>query len=421
MQKKIICLALLCTASGAMANQTEQFSVPIVSGHTNLETIHPITDIKDEHTQPEPEPPAPQSNPVNQFRGTAAHEHVGRDADSYAPEQPVKYPHIVNTSHGVGVLMDKGVDDALLQAFLYTTGTSLLTVNEVDPRLIQAINAAAVSMTVDNGALVVNFDQSRLEKITKNFKQNLFHGIKSPVMAFMVINQHTGNEIINHEKEIPFLVKLNEHAKTLNYDLFYPLLDLTDVQNFTPDTILSHDDATLAKAAARYESEYFVSATLKYEPNGFINIIWNLYDKTGQKLYGSTLSGLDEEVATDLSVQIAKVVNVRSLAKDNPNAAQPAQVGSDLDENAFALGPRNDAVRIAISNVNSLNDVAKVRSALITYGYDNGFDIVAMKDGNLILDIHTNASPSILDGTMSYAQDFSKAGQWHYVWSAKAE
>ena len=85
-------------------------------------------------------------------------------------------------------------------------------------------------------------------------------------------------------------------------------------------------------------------------------------------------------------------------------------------EDVYELGPKDGFVRMSISEANSLFDIANIKKILISYGYESDVKIVAVHGHDLIIEIPTNSSPAILDGTMRNARDFKKIGSWQYTY-----
>lgn len=313
------------------------------------------------------------------------------------------------SANAIYVPLDKGIDAAILDAYLQISKSSLLD-KEQNPDLLNAIADATTEINIENNLLKVAFDTTKLQQVQDDFSQALFAGIKSPVMAFVVLNQQEGNVVADSDGYSVFLQELSKNAKDLNYDLLYPLMDLTDLQTFNQDSVLAHNEVALAKAANRYGSEYFMTATLKEEGDNFVTVIWNFYTKEGTKLGSSKLSGDANEMSVSLSTTLAQLI---SSAKQG---GIPAAIASENDASTdnLVLGPHDGLVRISISEVKNLSDLANIKRILIGYGYENDIKVVAIQGSSLIFEIPTNSSPAILDGTMRNAKDFSKIGSWQY-------
>ena len=309
--------------------------------------------------------------------------------------------------------LDHGVEQALLQAFLAASGQTLLSgdAEHPDPELLQAVASAADGLHIAGDSLSVSFEPGRVEELVRTYSGLMYGGIASPVMAFIAISRPSGSRIVNQESSLPLVELLHEQARRLSFRVLYPLMDLSDVQAVMPETVLSHDGQALARAAARYEAGYFISAALSGGGTERLSVVWNLHDREGRRLHGTTSAGRPAEVAAQMASAVARAVHEQSTPAAAGAAAEAAP-----PEDAFALGPRSDAVRVAVSNVNSLNDLLELNTALITYGFDGEGQIVGLREGAVYMDIPTSAAPDILDGSMSHAQDFRKIGEWQYEW-----
>ena len=335
-------------------------------------------------------------------------------AVSAPPAPAVQLPAADDGRPRFSAALDHGVEQALMQAFLAASGQTLLSgdTEHPDPGLLQAVSTAVAGMHIAGDSLSVSFEQGRMEELVRAYSGLMYGGIASPVMAFIVISRPSGSRVINQESSLPFLELLHEQARRLNFRVLYPLMDLKDLQVIIPESILSHDDRALARAAARYDAGYFISAILSNTGAEQLSVVWNLYDRQSRKLHGATSMGRSEEVAAQMASAVARAVHESASGESDANAAAETALPGD----AFALGPRSDAVRVAVSNVNSLNDLAELHTALVTYGFDGEGQIVGIRGGAVYMDIPTSAAPDILDGSMSHAQDFRKTGEWQYEW-----
>ena len=334
-------------------------------------------------------------------------------ADASAPPAPAVALPADDGRPRFSAALDHGVEQALLQAFLAASGQTLLSgdAEHPDPELLQAVATAAAGMHIAGDSLSVSFEPGRVEELVRTYSGLMYGGIASPVVAFIAISRPSGSRIVNQESSLPLVELLHEQARRLSFRVLYPLMDLSDVQAVVPETVLSHDGQTLARAAARYEAGYFISAALSGAGTERLSVVWDLHDREGRRLHGTTSAGRPDEVAAQMALAVARAVHEQGTPASAGAAAEAAP-----PEDAFALGPRSDVVRVAVSNVNSLNDLLELNTALITYGFDGEGQIVGLREGAVYMDIPTSAAPDILDGSMSHAQDFRKIGEWQYEW-----
>lgn len=341
-----------------------------------------------------------QTNTVDVIADTAA---------TATPMQPVSQDTQV-TDIVTYVPITDGIDKALVDAYTQYTKATLLD-DSINTKLVDDISNATMSLAIENNNLKVVFDDKKLAQIAKDNQKQIFTGVKSSMMAFVVVNTNNTTNIAQGADSSSFLTRFDKSAEPLNFSIIYPLLDLNDIQTFNEQSVLAHNDKALAQAAMRYGSEFFISATLKHEGGGFVSFTYNLYNSQGQRLTGERLVGQEQILADKLAKNIALAI---ASIKAGDSVAELASL--QRIDNIYELGPNDGFVRMSISEVNSLFDIANIKKILISYGYESDVKIVAMHGHDLIIEIPTNSSPAILDGTMRNARDFKKNGSWQYTY-----
>lgn len=333
-------------------------------------------------------------------------------SDDTKPIMQVNYQKqdIRNFDNAVNVPITDGIDQALVSAYLQYTKNVLLD-NKLSIKLINDVSNAVLALAIDNNTLKVVFDDTKINQVAQDNKKQVFFGAKSSLIAFVVVNSNGTTSIAQGPDSSTFLTRLNSKSESLNFSMLYPLLDLNDIQTFNEQSVLAHNDQALAKAAMRYGSEFFISATLKHEGGGFINFTYNLYNSQGERLLGERLIGQEQEIANKLAQNLAlSIANVKA-------GVSVSQLSTmQRIEDVYELGPKDGFVRMSISEANSLFDIANIKKILISYGYESDVKIVAVHGHDLIIEIPTNSSPAILDGTMRNARDFKKIGSWQYTY-----
>lgn len=301
------------------------------------------------------------------------------------------------------------LDESILEAFKdliakRTLGSSL------DPNYEDAA-LALNNLYEQNGTLVAEFSTQAVDDFINTQGLSVFDGLSNPILVWMVNYSDTASSLVSGENVTAFADALMQDAQSLNYRLMLPLMDLDDVQKVNVNTILMHNDALIAKASERYGCDYFLTMAVE-DNNGLGTVKWNLYTKDATRLIGSDVSGVTSELATLTAGDIARTLASLS-GNPKPGQAQEEVLASKVD--IFDLGPGDGFVRMKIDNVQSLKDLKAIERSLVSYGYDAGYTIQGFDNGSLILEIETSSDPTILDGTMARARDFTKLDSWHYA------
>ena len=301
------------------------------------------------------------------------------------------------------------LDEALLQGF--STVIARLSAGAYAPTAEDAA-AALKDAKLSDGALSLTFDPAAIEKLLAAQGVALWDGLNNPIIVWMADYSLDKNTLVSGEHMSAFAASLNQCAADYQLRLMYPLMDLDDVTQVNEEVVLAHNNAQLAAASTRYGADFILAAAVSLQ-DSIVSASWNLLDKNGTLIAQASLDGLSGEVAQTMAGDLA-----RTLAQHQGLSGETAAPGLQDPKlsDAFALGPYQGLVRVKVSGVRSLADLAAIKRTLIIYGYEDSVEVSALNDGALILEIPSNADPAILDGTMARAQDFAKEGPWTYRW-----
>lgn len=338
---------------------------------------------------------------------------------------PETEPSTVSEPLNLELPLDSALGEALANVIARRTLGAALEVTpaliartlvSIEPETVTSEGVQGDIMTEDTVTVtdhyVAVFDLNRVDESIRDQGLAVFNGLENPLLTWMVSYGEERSELVSGENVTPFAAALMREAQGLNYRLMLPLLDLEDIQRVNVNTVLTHQDAALAAASARYGSDFYLTMAV-LDRDGMGSVKWNVYTKDGQRLSGSEIAGLTEELAALTAGDLARTLASLSTKVQEGEKVTPRASALDV----FALGPGDGFVRVRIDNVGNLKDVNAMRRTLIIYGYDARVSVVGADGEGLIVEIPTSSDPAILDGTMARARDFTKLGAWHYAYN----
>ncbi|MGN0909056.1 MAG: DUF2066 domain-containing protein [Succinivibrio sp.] len=305
--------------------------------------------------------------------------------------------------------LSEGVDKALTAG--YAQAAAALAPGS-EPRAGAKEAGKAASVRIEGSRIVVSFDRDRLSRQLSSSGQAVWSGLKDPVLVWLA--DAGSGKIVGGDSSDPLALSMSAAAQKLRYQLIFPLMDLDDVQAVSAQSVLTHDDAALSKASARYKPSFYVAAASS-SSGGDVDLRWDVYDAAGRKLGEGQAKAPMDDAAGKAAASIASSL-MENVSGSGDQAAQVAGQAQPSAPAAAAdtIGPRSGSVRILVSGIGSISDLYAVRSAIITFGYEGSTRAIGYTPQGVVFLVPTSASPAILDGTLAHSGTFTKTGDWIY-------
>lgn len=306
-------------------------------------------------------------------------------------------------------------DNAVLDGFKSLESGITLGMGQISNLTIDEIAPALRSFTSDaDGNLVLRFSLPMAEAILKKQGAASWQGLSNPVLVWMVglDGQSNGSNmsVVSGQNLSSFAQAIMAATPDYKYRLMFPIFDLEEMNKVKVTTILDHEDEVLTKASERYGADFFISAAISSVPNeSGMTFKWNLFNRYGENIAQSSISGLMDEVASLGAGDIARALMTYQSnleEKETPSALRQNNVDIDM------LGPGEGFVRLRIANVKSLQDLQHIRQAFVTYGFDGDIRIVGYDNNMLVMEVATNSSADNLSGTMRHSGEFQYISPW---------
>lgn len=306
-------------------------------------------------------------------------------------------------------------DNAVLDGFKSLESGITLGMGQISNLTIDEIAPALRSFTSDaDGNLVLRFSLPMAEAILKKQGAASWQGLSNPVLVWMVglDGQSNGSNmsVVSGQNLSSFAQAIMAATPDYKYRLMFPIFDLEEMNKVKVTTILDHEDEVLTKASERYGADFFISAAISSVPNeSGMTFKWNLFNRYGENIAQSSISGLMDEVASLGAGDIARALMTYQSnleEKETPSALRQNNVDIDM------LGPGEGFVRLRIANVKSLQDLQHIRQAFVTYGFDGDIRIVGYDNNMLVMEVATNSSADNLSGTMRHSGEFQYLSPW---------
>lgn len=312
-------------------------------------------------------------------------------------------------------------DNAVLDGFKSLESGITLGMGQISNLTIDEIAPALRSFTSDaDGNLVLRFSLPMAEAILKKQGAASWQGLSNPVLVWMVglDGQSNGSNmsVVSGQNLSSFAQAIMAATPDYKYRLMFPIFDLEEMNKVKVTTILDHEDEVLTKASERYGADFFISAAISSVPNeSGMTFKWNLFNRYGENIAQSSISGLMDEVASLGAGDIARALMTYQSnleEKETPSALRQNNVDIDM------LGPGEGFVRLRIANVKSLQDLQHIRQAFVTYGFDGDIRIVGYDNNMLVMEIATNSNADNLSGTMRHSGEFQYISPWIFSFTS---
>lgn len=310
-----------------------------------------------------------------------------------------------------------GMDKAILDSFREATASS--AIDDTSKISLDEIKSAVSSLRINNDNFEISFDDGKLKNLLSSQGIASWNGLSDPVLVWLADVEESGINVINGDSDNEFAVALNQASNKNNYNLMFPVMDLDDVEKVNAQTILSHSDKILATASKRYDAKYFVAGAIeKNSGDNTYTVKWNAYDDEGKSLGNGQTQGTLEETSTAMSRDVAKVL-MQNISSDtataqNTSSDEVESMTTTDPDGGIVLGPVKGGVRVMFTGVDNVSDYPKINKILISYGYESDISVLGYNSQGVIFLIPTGSSPSILDGTLAHAGEFTKVGDWIY-------
>lgn len=310
-------------------------------------------------------------------------------------------------------------DNALCEAFRsLSSGITLGLGPQVQIASNQIAPAVRNITTDDSGNLVVSFSVPAAEELLKQQGALSWQGLSNPILMWMVNLDSTnaqGNKeaaLVSGQNLSNFAQNILQAAPDYKYRLMFPILDLEEIQKVTPQTVLNSKVQDLASASARYGADYFLASTIGKKPNSDeVSLKWNLYNRQGQAIANSSLSGSMDEVASLGAGDVARaLVSHKSNLKQAPKASRIKANNINIE----VLGPGEGFVRMRVGNIRTLKDIDGLRRTFVSYGFDGNTRVVGYNNNQFIVEIGTNSDPNTIEGSLRNSGDFTYLGPWTF-------
>lgn len=302
-------------------------------------------------------------------------------------------------------------DNAVLDGFKSLESGITLGLGQISNLSIDDVAPALRSFTSDaDGNLVLRFSLPMAESILKKQGATSWQGLSNPILVWMVSLDGQNMSLVSGQNLSSFAQAIMAATPDYKYRLMFPILDLEEMQKVQVNTVLDHQDNVLAAASERYGADYFLAAAISSVPNeSGVTFKWNLYNRDGEAIAQSSVSGLMDEVSSLGAGDIARALMTYQSnlsIQETPSALHKNNVDINM------LGPGDGFVRMRIANVKSLQDLQHIRQAFVSYGFDGDVRIIGFDEQMLVLEVATNSNADNLAGTMKHAGEFQYLSPW---------
>ena len=236
--------------------------------------------------------------------------------------------------------LENGIDAAILDAFKDAVSSS--AIDDISSISLTDVKGALNSIKIDGANLIVDFDDEKISSLLNNKGIASWSGLSDPVLVWLANVNEEGMTVMGGDNEFEFAKALNSASNLNSYNLMFPIMDLTDMQEVSAQTILSHSDSQLVKASKRYDAKYFVAGAVEYNAETeTYSVKWNAYSGEGNILGSGSLEGDLDLVTQNMSREVAKVLmmNKPQNTVSKTSADEVEAITSIQSDGSITLGP----------------------------------------------------------------------------------
>lgn len=277
---------------------------------------------------------------------------------------------------------------------------------------------------IGDDEIEIYFDGQEVQKLLDSGQISVWNGLNSPLVVWYIEGPKVANylenlsninegdtfsaqtefdnqiETTNEVRIFSSSFKLNLFTQKLllkgkdnKVNILYPMIDLEDIQNITVSDVMKGATDKIAKASARYTSDYGVSIML-YTSESDLTMVYHLVKiSTGEEIATDSISGSIDDVIENFYAQVRHSVSTSSsnVYLQGVNSQNTMLSGFD-DVSSLSLGPVDSThFQILIKGLRSFNDVVILGRNLKAIGFKQ-VDVVNIKGSDAIFSIIHDSS-----------------------------
>ncbi len=246
----------------------------------------------------------------------------------------------------------EALQKVMAQVFVKLNGNSQITDNAKLTALTQNPNDALLSYSYDNEPLIdgseglflqASFDAQSMDADLKQAGLSIWGRNRPLVLIWLARKTQNSFSILSSQNNGNLINVIKRDSVNRGLPVLFPIMDLTDLNDISPQAILNNDVNTILSASKRYGSDAVLAGTIQENAQQQWQSQWLL--SVGQSVQKWTQSADTKD----------------ALIKAGINKA------TDLLAQAYSVNPNENTantVELTVTNIQNINDYALVTQYL---------------------------------------------------------
>lgn len=275
---------------------------------------------------------------------------------------------------------ERAVKEAFKEVMTKLTGNPAILEQDVIKENLRRANYfvkeyhySTTSPDAYNYSLHVSFQKDEIDQLVKQANIPFWDSKRPVILVWLIVNRHTGTEILSSEMQSPFIRAMLKQSKKLGLPIVLPMMDVPDLTTISSEDIEEMNQEKLFQAAKRYGADGILIGNIertrfnyqsrwqlvlggkdwgwKIDKNNEYELGADIINKIGQAL---TKQLYDEQALTLIIDQVNRpgdLINVMKYLRQLPDVkeSQVSKVTNDTVELQVTVKTQ-EAFRMAIDS-----------------------------------------------------------------------
>jgi len=253
---------------------------------------------------------------------------------AYAVELPDLYQSEVPVSSHSLTARKQAIRTAFLHVLTKVSGnTALATVPAIKKQLGRADNYVqqysylreAVSQEMPQKIkyrLQVRFDTRAVNQLLRQSGQAIWGTNRPLIVVWLALSDSQGHRFVGVDNGNEIVQALQQSANQYGLPLFFPLLDLQDLNNLSLNDIFDLNQDMIVRASRRYHADVELIGQLRHDAMGHWTAHWTMLMGNEQFVWDTNGQSLPKNIKTIIN-DVADVLASRYAVLENRSADKP--------------------------------------------------------------------------------------------------
>lgn len=221
---------------------------------------------------------------------------------------------------------------------------------------VQDYSYSSASTNSSSYTIVINYSEPDVKRLLKKAGEQYWGQSRPLLLVWLAVTDENNNtQIIDSESDNTSFAKMAQIGKRIGLPLLFPLMDMDDINQISPEDINNKSLTVLNNAAKRYSPDGLLIGSVKIS-DGAIDGEWELIvgqNKWDWSITDTTMDSMANGIVNMVSQTLAKYYVVK--------AGKTVSLNMNVDK----ISQRSDLLRL-VSEIKQLGSVKRVAVASIS-------------------------------------------------------